>query len=109
MEPPRGEAYPQLAPPINVRGSITGPGGAADANVPLDADVVFEGLAFTDVTGVLNYKDFELTAAAPARGAAGRRAAYPATPPPGGGPVRGPPRRATAGGVPAHAPRPHPP
>src|SRR5260370_21732941 len=82
MEPPRGEAYPQLAPPINVRGSITGPVGAADANVPLDADVVFEGLAFTAVTGVLNYKDFELTAAAPARGAARGSAAGQATLPP---------------------------
>lgn len=46
--------YP-LPPPLRVTGAVAGPNG------PVSAALVFEGLAFTDATGALNYSTFEFT------------------------------------------------
>jgi hypothetical protein len=76
---PSTETYPALPPPISVTGSITGPGDA-----PVDADVEFEGLAFTNGNGAtLSYTDFEFNTTAQARSSGSGTSQYRVTLPQG--------------------------
>ncbi len=61
MDFPAAEKYPALPDPQTITGSVTGPNG------PTAADIVFEALAFTDVSGQYDYLDFEYTGYASAR------------------------------------------
>jgi hypothetical protein len=59
---PRPETYPPLPPPVTVTGTVSGADGS-----PVGADLVFEGEAFTDITGQPNYTLFEFVGMASAR------------------------------------------
>jgi hypothetical protein len=60
-ELPTAETYPALPPPIRVAGDVRDPAG-----FPVDADLEFEGLAFSN-GATLSYIHFEFTATASAR------------------------------------------
>ena len=58
---PTTEPYPALPPPVSVTGNILGP-----SSLPIDADLEFEGLAFSNGAS-LSFLDFEFTTTASAR------------------------------------------
>ena len=58
---PSVESYPALPPAINVTGPVLGPTG-----FPIDADLEFEGVAFSNGAGTTS-TDFEFTTSASAR------------------------------------------
>jgi hypothetical protein len=72
---PTAELYPALPPPVSVIGTVLGPGDA-----PVEAEVEFEGLAFSN--GVTLSPDFEFTTTARAR-VSGGASSYSVTLPQG--------------------------
>jgi hypothetical protein len=59
---PAAETYPQLPPPVTVRGKVEG-----EDHAPVAADLAFEALAIADADGHLNSSNFEFVAQLAAR------------------------------------------